>query len=1231
MREVARRQLTERVADALIAIHKSEEFPKSAEHLLDVLKYASSRRPDEQEPSLREKVENNPKRTKARQLLIDESTSVKIICQVTSTEVKKAYRGNPEAQQGTLLKEGESFEADNLKSFMFAFAELKKDHYNRTDLANMTRAANQEYKAPCVVFFKYANNDKMSVGLIGRRPNRLRPDEDVLLNVSLIKDINLANPHRAHIEILTQLSLMLCVEWIVNNGAPTNFDGLLRAWLATLDIKELNKRFYRELSSWFRWAKKGTKFPTEEKTGLKQEEHIMRLLVRILFVWFIKEKGLVAEQLFNPADINGLLKEFNTTPKSDSYYRAVLQNLFFATLNTEIEKRDFSSGKRKTYRNFNLYRYEGQMKNPDKLMELFQTTPFINGGLFDCLDDFEAAGRRIDCFSDKDWGLVSVPDRLFFARANSKSESKGLIELLRSYKFTVEENTPIEQDVALDPELLGQVFEELLDEVKKDGSDESRSNRKDTGSYYTPREVVDYMVNEALIAKLASLGIEEDKLDYLLDYASDYDDAGAFFEPHEKKGLVNAIARLKILDPAGGSGAFPMGILSKLNLALHRLDPDNEIWKKVQIELATKKTRKTFAGETDESTRENQLATINHNFEIHKGSDFGRKLYLIQNCVFGVDIQPIACQIAKLRFFISLAIEQSPNDNPQANYGIQPLPNLETHFVGVDALIVQDIEGGQTKLLSEEAHKHREKLTDNRERYFNARTRQTKLKIREENKQLREQLAQELVQVGVDNDVAERVANWDPYDQNACAKWFDPDYMFGVQDGFDIVIGNPPYIQLQNNEGELASRYDEEGYESFTRTGDIYILFYERGHQLLAPDGYLCYITSHQWLRTEYGKKLRAYLPIKARPLLLVDFRTRVFDANVDVNILLLGKQPVDNPKVTTRLIDDLENLGTRAKGPEVEVSSDGSSWLIPTSKTELTLKTKVEKVGLPLKEWEIEINSGIKTGYNPAFIITAEKCRLLLANCRDETERQCLDHLIKPLLRGKNIDRYGVKNMGSEYLIVIPEGWTNSRKAKQGAERFFENNYPQIYWHLKSFEHVPSKGKGLINRDDQGDYWWELRPCDYYSEFEKEKLIWSELTQRPQFVYDEEKAYILNTGYMITGCTRLEIQYLCGVLNSTLGGYIFRKYYASGLGKRGVRYIATFVERLPIPLVDDTNQTLVNEIESLVDRVTAAKKKDHNATTSSWEQKIDELVYQLYGLDDAEIKMVEDAVQSWR
>ena len=220
----------------------------------------------------------------------------------------------------------------------------------------------------------------------------------------------------------------------------------------------------------------------------------------------------MAEELFNPVNIKGLLKEFNTDLKSDSYYRAILQNLFFATLNTKIEERAFSSRQQKTHRDFNLYRYKDQMENPDKLIELFEKTPFINGGLFDCLDDFEGIlkkGGRIDCFSDNRsaYSQVSVPDCLFFAPVNSRNGAIGLIELLKSYKFTVEENTPIEQDVALDPELLGQVFEELLDEIGGNEKDENRSHRKDTGSYYTPREVVDYMVNEVLITRLSNQGI----------------------------------------------------------------------------------------------------------------------------------------------------------------------------------------------------------------------------------------------------------------------------------------------------------------------------------------------------------------------------------------------------------------------------------------------------------------------------------------------------------------------------------------------------------------------------------------------------------------------------------------------------------------------------------------------------------------------------------------------------
>ena len=1242
MKNTPEYKLNQRIQDILIVLADGGEFAEQVEQLLKVLGYTSERKPQGKEGNIREIVNAKTDKTKADQLLIDESLVAEVIFQITGEEIQ-------EVQQGNFLEEGESFNGGDSDSFIFSFAELKGDNYNRTDLANMTRAMNGVYTGtPSVVLFRYA--DKLSVGLIGRRPHKRQEERDVLLKVSLIKDIDLKNPHRAHVDILTELSLAHRLRWMESERVSKDFDGLLKAWLTTLDIKELNKRFYRELSDWFKWAKKETRFPAEEKTGLKQEEHIMRLLVRILFVWFIKEKGLVAEQLFNPPDIKGLLKEFNTTTESDSYYRAILQNLFFATLNTEIKKRAFSSRQQKTHRNFNLYRYKDQMKKPDKLRALFEKTPFINGGLFDCLDDFEATGsggRRIDCFSDNKsvWDQVAVPDRLFFARVNS---TKGLIELFKSYKFTVEENTPIEQDVALDPELLGQVFEELLDEVKSDDNDKNRSNRKDTGSYYTRREVVDYMVNEALITRLSRLGIAEDKLDYLLDYASDYDDAGEFFKDDkgkEARKLVNSIARLKILDPAVGSGAFPMGVLSKLNLALHRLDPDNEIWKSVQIELATEKTRKTFAGETDESTREDQLATINHNFEIHKGSDFGRKLYLIQNCIFGVDVQPIACQIAKLRFFISLAIEQNPSNDQTDNYGIQPLPNLETRFVPADALIAQKalepvwIELGKTDSTPaklEKIIKIQSKLQTNRERHFSVSARQAKLSVRRKNEGLRKQLAEELKLLklkGVSNEMAERAAKWDPYDQNAYAEWFDPIYMFGVQDGFDIVIGNPPYIQLKESSGKYANKYDKKGYETFIRSGNMYVLFYERGHQLLAHNGYLCYITSHQWLRAEYGKKLRVYLSNNACPLKLTDLRFRVFKAGVDVNILLLGKQPIKGSSLDIFTANRWEDLEVRTKDESISIPKGDSSWLISATKattTEQLLKDKVEKVGIPIKEWEVNLNLGIITGCNAAFIITGDERREILTGCGSEPERQITKNLIRPLLRGKKVRRYRTDGE-CEYIIVVPSGWTNCNRGNQNPETFFKSNSPQIYKYLKSFGDAqkPEK-KGLYRRPEQGNYWWELRPCRYYAEFEKKKLIWSDIAQNPRFFYDTGGFYALDTTFTMTGPPP-KLRYLCGVLNSNLGWYVFRKYYASELGNKGYRYKKRFVERLPIPLVTDVNAHRVNEIETLVDRITTTKINDSNTSTSDWEQKIDELVYQLYGLDDAEIKMVENAVESWR
>ena len=363
------------------------------------------------------------------------------------------------------------------------------------------------------------------------------------------------------------------------HGHAINFDGLLAAWLNALDTEALNRDFYRELFQWFERAVSEARFPKL----LKAEEHVIRLITRLLFVWFIKEKALVAEDLFVEHRIATLLKDYD--PAGDSYYRAVLQNLFFATLNTEIDHRNFSSQSDAPDRDFSRYHYASEIADPDRLLALFGRTPFINGGLFDCLDSEEVTGDggyRIDCFTDDpaDRRDYSIPNTLFFAE---NDKDPGLITLFNHYKFTVEENTPAEQEVALDPELLGKVFEHLLAAYNPETRETAR---KQTGSYYTPRDVVDYMVDEALVASLSQKAQPsdgdrkwwEDRLHYLLDY----NDAGEFFDTAETEQIVRGIADLRVLDPAVGSGAFPMGVLHKLTLALRRLDPGNDQWKALQ-------------------------------------------------------------------------------------------------------------------------------------------------------------------------------------------------------------------------------------------------------------------------------------------------------------------------------------------------------------------------------------------------------------------------------------------------------------------------------------------------------------------------------------------------------------------------------------------------------------------------------------------------------------------------
>ena len=1123
----------------------------------------------------------------------EEVESVKIIHQVTDDEINRSA-----SAQGFLMDDAASFDKGHNKSFIFAAVELKRGEYSRGQYAEFTREVNKLFQSPCVVIFNTPEN-LVTIAFVNRREHKRDEKRDVLGNVSLIRHIEVADPHRAHRDIIEELSLDNMLEWMDQHKRVQNFDGLLAAWLYTLDTQELNKRFYRELFRWFERAVDESKFPTKQAKVIPAEEHVVRLITRLMFVWFIKEKRLIADQLFNESQIEVMLRNYDRET-GDSYYRAVLQNLFFGTLNTEIKDRRFSTKTRDDHREPSLYRYRDEIAEERSLMDLFSNTPFVNGGLFDCLDDFRATsagGYRIDCFSDNmpHRNLLSIPNRLFF-------DENGIITLFGKYKFTIEENTPAEREVALDPELLGSVFENLLAAIVPETK---IAARKQTGSYYTPRPVVDYMVDEALVASLSDkvqpadgdIDFLQDRIRYLLDYNGAFNDGGELFESDEISQVVEAIANLKVLDPAVGSGAFPMGILHKLTLALKRLDPANREWERLQKQIAVGRTERAF-GVLDQRDRDDELTAISATFERYRDSDFGRKLYLIQNSIFGVDIQPIACQIARLRFFISLAIEQVRSDDPNDNYGFKPLPNLETRFVAADTLIGLDNASQGTLSQTPVIVDVQTEINDNREKYFHANHRQHKLDCIKQDSRLRKRLATELKKVGMPAGDAERIASLDLYDQNATADWFDPRYMFGVGFGFAVVLGNPPYIALQKDEGKLADRYEKEGFGTFARKGDIYQLFYEKGREMLTQRGILSYITSNSWLKSDYGVSTRDYISKRSTPLRLIEMGEAIFaNAIVDTAVLILRNgRTHENAQAV-----DMDHLVGERFPPGDDTWGDFPSvgpqpWSI-LSPLEQSVMTKFDNIGVPLNVWDVNFNMGIKTGFNKAFVIDSAIRQQLI-----EADPNSSD-IIKPMLRGEDVHRFRTKWAG-KWLISTHNGY-------DGIPPVDITKYPAVKKYLDLYF------DNLQRRQDQGVTPYNLRSCKYYGLFAQEKLFWMDMAGTGRFAHSEDDVYSNNAAFILT---HGPLKYLCAILNSTLVSW-FMKHTARTTGKGLTIWHITYVARIPIPQLSAAKQ---RPFVRLVDRILQAKDANPDADTSDLEAEIDQLVYQLYGLTDDEIAAVE-------
>ena len=1183
-----------RIRSALTAT-VNRDFAASSRQLLAALGYRSDRVPVDQQATAQGFITDYPAPnpgTASEKALADSAESVNILVQFTDAEIASS------AQHA--LFDAQAFNTGNAQSFLFVAVQLREGTYPRGQYVAFTREINKRLAMPTVVLFR-TSDGHVTLAFVHRRRNKRDPQRDVLGSVSLIRQIDAASPHRAHLDILEDLSLPKRLFWMDRHGKSHNFDGLLAAWLDALDTEELNRRFYSDLFNWFQRAVAAAKFPTDERVTLSYEEHVIRLITRLLFVWFIKEKGLVDDDLFVENRVGQLLKDYDSD-KGDSYYRAVLQNLFFATLNTEIERRGFSSGNQSTHREFSRYRYRKEMADPDALMKLFARTPFINGGLFDCLDTEESTiqgGFRVDCFSDVHFGKVSIPNHLFFSESQN---SPGLVTLFNRYKFTVEENTPAEREVALDPELLGKVFENLLAAFNP----ETRENaRKQTGSYYTPRAVVDYMVDEALVASLSQKvtpadgdpNSREGRLRDLLDYG--LADAETLFEASEREAIVRAIADTKVLDPAVGSGAFPMGVLHKLTLALRRLDPENELWAELQRQQARQRAASAFDTD-DQSARDAEFEEISDTFQRYRESDFGRKLYLIQNGIYGVDIQPIATQIAKLRFFISLAIDQEPTGDVDDNYGIKPLPNLETRFVAADSLlgIAQPAQPVLTQA-NDIAELH-DDIRANRERHFHAKTRQHKLLYRDEDKRLRRELASELHAIGFNADSATQIADWDPYDQNMSAGWFDSEYMFGVVDGFDVVIGNPPYVS-HDKITQSSKDVLRENYASHQGFADLYCYFIELSNSLTNRTGVSALITSNSYLRADYGAPVRGFLLRNTKLLQVLNIEgSQIFD-NVIVNVAITLTR---NPMTLT------DELCVVASAPlalgDFRSVIDDNSFAVPQSYFDrpawnlapnnvIEVQRKIQDAGKTLEQLGTKIRLGIATGSNRAFVINEAQRR---AFCEKSSHNE---QIIKPILRGRDIGRYGYTPPGL-YVLLTKNGIDVRRE------------YPDIYDHLDSF------GPSFKNRGAKGQHWANLRACSFFDDFQKEKIVWIELTDIGRFALCAEEVYLLNSAYFLLPPAGMDPKFMLGILNSnTIRFYLTQVAGTSGMGTR--RWINNYVKEFPIP---DASVHDRKSIIRLVDRVLDAKATNPDADIAALEEEINRLVYGLYGLTAEEIAAVE-------
>lgn len=835
--------------------------------------------------------------------------------------------------------------------------------------------------------------------------------------------------------------------------------------------------------------------------------------------------------------------------------------------------------------------------------------PFLSGGLFEPIDGY-----------DWEHNEFSIPNEVFSNVSTKGRDADGILDIFDRYNFTMSEDEPMEREVAIDPEMLGKVFENLL-EV---------NDRKSKGAFYTPREIVHYMCQESLINYLTSAVpdvTESDIRDFILygDLMKDEDttkekrqgNGGMYISDNlykidntgsvvvdKLKDIDIALKNVRIADPAVGSGAFPLGMLNEIVRARQNISAYKAI------------TMKPY--------------DIRFMYQVDR-SPYILKRDTIQNCIFASDIEPSAVDIAQLRLWLALVIDDEINPTAQneleGHRNPLPLPNLESNIVcgnslndefdGIPLVKESDLLGNdtyQTDLSSGRFDSIVRKLIDKQNKLFLCDNTDTKRQLKEEIESLRNLVISSQLE-GCSDETMQRYSDSTRLASKPYVLWqLDFARVFREKGGFDIVIGNPPYIQLQKEinaeTGEkLGDQYADKDYQTFAKTGDIYCLFYEKGYRLLHPNGVLAFITSNKWMRAGYGEKLRKFFAVNTNPKILIDFAgQKIFEsATVDVNILLFEKAQ-NMSKTASCIIREKcsSNLSVYVQQHHADMGFNGSgSWTI-LSPIEQSIKAKIESVGIPLKEWNISINYGIKTGLNDAFIVDGQKKDELIATDPKSAE------IIRPILRGRDIKRYSYEHADLWLISTFP------------SRHYDIENYPAVKEHLLSFgiqrlEQTGAKhivdGIEVKARKKTSNKWFETQDSiSYWDDFSKQKIVWGNLCLNAQFAYVEDDYFINAPSPMIVPGSK----YLLAVLNSKVADWYIRQL---GVTRNGgyFEYKPMFVEKLPIP--PETRESH-NLLEEMVDKILAAKKG--GTSTDELENCIDQYVYSLYGLDPSEIRYIE-------